>query len=147
MPVPPAVRIRRDGVEYLSNVERAKYLIRELTRAALRDSGKLIRNRALNEVRKLKGFRRGKRPLRAFQTWVKAREGVLVVGIKHDTWYGVQQELGTSKQPKRAILTNAVMNNISDIRRIQGVYLSSIEDENRALGLIDEDDEGVGDEQ
>jgi hypothetical protein len=142
MPVPPAVRIRRNGIEYTSRVDRAQYLIGELVRAALRDSGKLIRNRALNEVRTLKGFKRGNRPLKAFQIWVKKREGMLVVGIKHDTWYGVQQELGTSSQPRRAILTNSVYNNIDDIRRIQGVYLSAIEDENRAIGLIDENNEG-----
>lgn len=142
MPLPNAVRIRRNGIEYTSQVDRAQYLISELVRAALRDSGKLIRNRALNEVRTLKGFKRGKRPLNAFQIWVKQREGMLVVGIKHDTWYGVAQELGTSNQPRRAILTNATYNNINDIRRIQGVYLSAIEDENRALGLINENDEG-----
>ena len=28
---------------------------------------------------------------------------------------------------------------IDDIRRVQGKYLSAIEDENKALGLIDED--------
>ena len=32
------------------------------------------------------------------------------------------------------------MESISDIRRIQGAYLSAIEQENRALGLINEGD-------
>lgn len=142
MPVPSAVKIKRNGVEYVSKVDRAKYLITELSRAALRDTGKLVRNRALNEVRKLRGLKRGKRPLNAFQFWVRKREGNLQVGIKHETWYGVAQELGTSNQPRRGILMNAAMENIDDIRRIQGAYLKHIEDENRALGIIDENDEG-----
>lgn len=146
MSVPSAVRITRNGVEFTSNVDRILYTLQELERAALRDIGKLIRNRALDEVRKLKGFKRGKRPLKAFQIWVKKREGMLVVGIKHDTWYGVAQELGTSKQPRRAILTNAVMNNIDEIRRIAGLYLKHIEDENAALALIDENDEGTAED-
>lgn len=142
MPVPSAVKIKKNGVEYVSKVDRAKYLITELSRAALRDTGKLVRNRALNEVRKLRGLKRGKRPLNAFQFWVRKREGNLQVGIKHETWYGVAQELGTSNQPRRGILMNAAMENIDDIRRIQGAYLKHIEDENRALGIIDENDEG-----
>jgi HK97 gp10 family phage protein len=142
MAIPSAVKITRNGVEFTSSIDRAMYLMQELERAALRDIGKLIRRRALDEVRKLKGFKRGKRPLKAFQIWVRKREGNLQVGIKHDTWYGVKQELGTSKQPRRAILRNAAMNNIDDIRRIAGLYIKEIEDENRAIGLIDADDEG-----
>lgn len=143
MPIPSPVRITRNGVEYISSVDRVLYTMEELSRAALRDIGKLVRNRALDKVRKLKGFKRGKRPLKAFQIWVKKQEGVLIVGIKHDTWYGVKQELGTSNQPKRAILTNTVMHNIDEIRRIAGLYLQHIEDENAALALIDENDEGL----
>jgi hypothetical protein len=141
MAVPPAVKITRNGVEFTSRVDRAQYMISELTRAALRDTGKLIRRRGLDELRKLPGLKRGKRPLN-LQTWVRKKEGNLQVGFKHDTWYAVEQELGTSNQPRRGILTNAAMNNIDDIRRIQGQYLSAIEDENRALGLIDENNEG-----
>jgi len=142
MPVPSPIKITKNGVEFISKVDRAKYFIQELNRAALRDVGKFVRRGVLDEIRKLKGFRRGKRPLRAIQIWVRKREGNLQVGFKHDTWYGVKQELGTSKQPRRALLTNRVMNNIDEIRRIEGAYLSAIEDENKALGLINEDDEG-----
>jgi HK97 gp10 family phage protein len=143
MPLPKsAVKIKRDGVELISNVDRAKYLLVELQRAALRDTGKLIRRRALDDARKLRGLKRGKRPPNAFQIWVRKKSGDLQVGIKHNTWYGAEQELGTNRQPKRAILRNATFNNIDDIRRIQGQYLSAIENENRAIGLIDENNEG-----
>lgn len=146
MGIPSPVKIRKSGVEYISRVDRTKYLLVELQRAALRDVGKFVRNRILDEVRKLPGMKRGKRPLRAFQFWVRKRDTDLWIGVKHNTWYGALQELGSSKQPKRKIITNVVMANIDEIRRIEGQYLSAIEDENRALGLIDEDEEG-GDEE
>lgn len=62
----------------------------------------------------------------------------LQVGFKPGGWYGMYQELGTENKPKIGALKNAVMLNLAEIRRIQGQYLSTIEDENRALGLIDE---------
>ena len=141
--IPSPVKIKKDGVEYISRVERTKYLLSELTRAALRDVGKFVRRRQLDAVRKLKGFRRGKRPLRAFQYWVRKRDQDLIVGIKHKTWYGVEQELGTSKQPKREILKKSVMENIDEIRKIEGQYLSTIEDENKAIGLISDEEYGL----
>jgi len=140
--IPSPIKIRKSGVEYISRVDRTKYLLAELTRAALRDVGKYVRRIQLDEVRKLKGLKRGKRPLRAFQFWVRKRDQDLWVGIKHNTWYGVQQELGSHNQPKRAILKNSVMKNIATIRKIEGQYLSAIENENKAIGLIDPDDEG-----
>ena len=140
--IPSPIKIRKSGVEYISRVDRTKYLLAELTRAALRDVGKYVRRIQLDEVRKLKGLKRGKRPLRAFQFWVRKRDQDLWVGIKHNTWYGVQQELGSHNQPKRAIVKNSVMKNIAEIRKIEGQYLSAIENENKAIGLIDPDDEG-----
>ncbi|HHX28251.1 MAG TPA: hypothetical protein GX716_04475 [Firmicutes bacterium] len=145
MAIPKAVKITKHGVELISSVDRCKYLLVELERAALKETGKLIRRRGLDAMRKLPGLRRGKRPPRNLQYWVRRRETDLQVGLKHETWYGVDQELGTKNQPKRGILRNATYNNIDDIRRIQGQYLSAIEDENRALGLIDEAEE-VGDD-
>ncbi|MCR8635749.1 HK97-gp10 family putative phage morphogenesis protein [Paenibacillus radicis (ex Xue et al. 2023)] len=142
MAVPSVVKIKKDGVEFTSSVDRAKYLLVELERAALRDIGKLIRKRVMQEARKQKGLKRAKRISRSYQYWVRKRENNLQVGIKHNTWYGVEQELGTSKQPKRALLTNAARNHIQDIRAIAGAYIKQIEDENRALKSIDENNEG-----
>ena len=144
--LPSPLKITRNGVEYISRVDRSKYLLAELTRAALRDVGRYLRRLQLDEVRKLPGLRKGKRPTNAFQYWVRKKDQNLWTGIKHKTWYGIAQELGSSKQPKRAIVSKSVMENIDEIRRIEGQYLSAIEDENRALGLIDEEDEGVNDE-
>lgn len=143
MGIPSPVRIRRGNVEYISRVDRTKYLLRELIRAALNDTGKFIRRKQLDAVRKLPGMKKGKRPLRAFQFWVRRRENDLLVGVKHNTWYGSAQEFGDKNQPRRQILTKSVYENIADIRRIQGRYLSTIEDENRALGLISEEEYGL----
>lgn len=147
MPIPKAVKITKNGVELISSVDRCQYLITELTRAALKDVGKLVRRRGLDKMRLLRGLKKGKRPPHALQYWVRKRDADLQVGLKHDTWYGVDQELGTRNQPKRSILRDSVFDNIDDIRRIEGQYLSAIEDENRALGLIDEEEEVGDDEQ
>lgn len=142
MPLPRGVKIKRNGIEFESRIDRTKYLLTELSRAALRDSGRLISRRAIDKARKLRGLKRGRRPRNAFQYWVRKRDGDLLVGIKHNTWYGADQEIGSSRQPKRGILRSSTFDNIDDIRKVQGRYLSSIEDENKALGLINEDDEG-----
>lgn len=144
MAIPRSVtRITADGVEFTSNVDRAKYLLVELQRAALRDTAKLIRKRMIAKLRKLPGMKRSKRPYSSTQYWVRKQETDLQIGFKHDTWYGVAQELGTSQQPKREILRGTVLENIDDIKRVQGKYLSSIEDENTALGLIDENGDAI----
>jgi len=96
MPVPKsAIKIKRDGVEYISNVDRVNYLISELTRAALRDVGKLTNKRIRAKARKLRGLIKSKRVSNAFQYWVRKKECDLQIGVKHGTWYGEQQELGT----------------------------------------------------
>lgn len=147
MAIPSPIKIKKGGVEYISRVDRTKYLLSELTRAALKDVGKFVRRVQLDMVRQLPGFRRGKRPLRAFQFWVRKRDMDLWVGIKHNTWYGVMQELGTRNQPKREILKRSVMENVDTIRLIEGQYLSSIEDENKAIGLISEDEYGLSEKE
>jgi hypothetical protein len=147
MPLPKSVtKIKKGGVEFTSNVDRMKYLLVELERAALRDTAKFIRKRVIEKLKSLPGMRGAKRLYSSTQYWLRKRETDLQIGFKHDTWYGVEQELGTSEQPKRSILTDTVYENIDQIRIIQGQYLSAIEDENRAKGLIDER-EAVGDEQ
>jgi HK97 gp10 family phage protein len=145
MGMPKSVtKIKRDSVEFTSSVDKAKYTIAELTRAALRDTAKLIRRRILDKARKMRGMKKGKRIPNAFQFWLR-REGDLIIGVKHDTWYGADQELGTNNQPARHLIRDTVYENIDQIRIIQGQYLKAVEDENRARGLIDEE-ETIGDE-
>lgn len=148
MGIPSPVKIKRDRVEYVSQVDRANYYLRELTRAALRDVGKFVRRRQLDQVRKLRGLKRkNKRPLRAFQYWVRKRENDLIVGIKHNTWYGVIQELGLDKNPRRQILRKSIFENINEIIKIEAQYLSAIEDDMKAQSLVSEEEYGLNEEE
>lgn len=136
MSIPKSVvKIKKDGVEFVSNVDRASYTIRELTRAALRDVGKLVCKRTRQKIKRRTG-----RLSKNTQYWVRKKEGDLLVGFKPGGFYGGFQELGTEKQPKVGALYNAVKENINTIRDIEGKYLSAIEDEQKALRLIEEEE-------
>ena len=151
MSIPKSViRFKKGDVVYTSSVDRAQYTIRELTRAALRDVGKYVSRRCNSEAMKLPGLKKSRRVrgrTSAFQYWARKQECDLQVGIKHGTWYGEQQELGTKNQPKRGILRNSVYNNIPKIVEIESKYLSALESEAQALALISEEEyQGGADE-
>lgn len=135
MALPKATKITKNGVEYLNNVDACKYTIKELSRAALRDVGKYVCRQTKNKVRRRTG-----RLIRNIQYWVRTKQPFpnLQVGFKPGGFYGGFFELGTSRLPKLAALTSSVEDNIDEIQRIEGQYLSAIQDENRAKGLIDE---------
>ena len=147
MSVPKSVvRFSKNGVTYTSSVDRASYTILELTRAALRDVGKYIARTANSKGSKLMGLKKSRRVRGRTSTflynvpWAKTGLPHLEVGVTHNTWYGVEQELGTSKQPKRQLLRNSVYENIAQIIEIESKYLSSLEDEAKALRLISEEE-------
>ena len=153
MSVPKSVvRFRKNGIEYISSVDRASYTILELTRAALRDAGKYIARTANSKAMKLRGLKKSRRVRGSSSTflynvpWAKTGLPHLEVGVKHGTWYGEQQELGTSNQPRRQILRNSVYDNIAQIIEIESQYLSALEDEARALQLISEEEYTGGEE-
>lgn len=149
MGIPRSVTtVSRDGsVTFTSSVDRVQYTINELCRAALRDTAKMLRKKMIIKLKKLPGMKRNRRVYRITQTWVRKKESDLQIGfgntkrgLSGDTWYGIKQELGTSNQPKRSILRGTVYENISEIRKIHAQYLSSINDEQRALSQINEDE-------
>ena len=155
MAIPSPMKFKKDGVEFVSNVDRCNYTIRELTRAALRDVGRYVVRQCTRKARRLEGLGRTRYIQKRFQFWVRKQEGDLQVGIHNvmknknpgETWYGMDQELGLNGQPKRAFLHDSVYENIRTIRDIEAQYLSAIEDEQRALALIDEEETfGDGDE-
>ena len=154
MSVPKSVvRFRRNGIEYTSSVDRASYTILELTRAALRDVGKYLARTANSAAMKLPGLKKSRRVRGRTSTflyevpWAKSGLPHLEVGVTDDTWYGVEQELGTSNQPKRSILKNSAQQNIATIIEIESQYLSALEDEAKALRLISEEEySGGGDD-
>ena len=65
------------------------------------------------------------------------------IGLKKgkvDGFYAFFQEFGTSKTPKLGLLTDTVESNISTIVEIESKYLSGLEDEAKALSMINEKD-------
>ncbi len=150
MAIPSPVKFKKGQVELVSSVDRASYTLTELTRAALKDTGRLILMRCARKLRALPGGSKfmNKKRTGKFQFWVRKQENDLIIGIHNlqrgahgDAWYGELQELGTSNQPRREILQSTVRESIEDIRKIQGAYLSAIEDDIRAQELIDENEE------
>jgi HK97 gp10 family phage protein len=149
MPMPKSVvkMNKKDGVTFASNVDKANYTIHELTRAALRDVGKFVRREF--KQRYYSHFKRKTGNVgKGVQYFVKSKtpKPILQVGLKagrYPWFYGRFQEIGTSKQPKLGLISKSVKENIAKIIEIESRYLSAIEDEAKALQLIDEDKEGL----
>lgn len=154
MSVPKSVvKFKGTNVEYTSNVDFAAYSIVELTRAAMRDVGKFIARSANAQAAKLPGLKKSRRVRGKSSTflykvpWAKSGLPHLEVGVTHATWYGVEQEMGSSKMPKHGILRNAAHSNIAKIVEIESKYLSAMESEARILALIsDEEYKGGADD-
>ena len=147
MSVPKSViKFKKGNVEYTSNVDFACYTIVELTRAALRDVGKYIARTANSQAMKLPGLKKSRRVRGRTSTflydvpWAKRGLPHLEVGVTHNTWYGVEQEMGSSRMPKHGILRNAAHDNVAKIVEIESKYLSALEDEAKALSLISEEE-------
>ena len=145
MAVPKAMKIKKGEVVFESNIDRANYLIDELTRAALKDVGRLVMYECSKKVKAINKYMR-KRPYVAkrYQMWVRKKENYLDVGIENtkfgaeSAWWADQAELGTHNQPKRGILRSSVYDNLDKIREIEAHYLSAIEDDLKAERMIDE---------
>lgn len=150
MPVPPSVtKVTKDGIEFISSVDKVSYTIKELSRAALRDVGRFVCKKFRQSFYGY--FRRRKGIVGRFtQYWVKHKYEdfpSLQVGVKPNAFYGGFQELGTSKTPKLGFLSSAVQDNIPEIVKIESQYLSALEDEAQALALISEEEyQGGGEE-
>lgn len=150
MPMPKSVmKINRKGVQFTSNVDAAKYTIRELSRAALKDVARFLKYEIVKEMKStLPGMKKSRRPAKAIQSWVRNRETDLQIGfgntkkgLSGETWYGILQEIGGQGHTKKGIIRNIVYANIPKIVEIESKYLSALEDEARALSLIDEKEE------
>lgn len=149
MPIPPSVtKIKKDGIEFTSSVDRVQYTIHELARAALRDVGKLICRRFKQKY--YQTFKRRQGQVGRFtQYWVRKNQKVpdLQVGIKPGGFYGGFQEVGTSSQPKLGLLSKTAQESIAEIVEIESKYLSALENEATALSMISEEEyEGGGDD-
>nr|UVN08426.1 MAG: putative tail-component [Bacteriophage sp.] len=140
MAIPKSVvKFKKGNVEFISNVDRIQYTLNELTRAALRDTGKFLCNRFRSGYYGL--FKKKKGAVGKYtQYWVRKKDLDLQIGIKPNAFYGGFQEFGTSKTKKLGLLTKTAESNIAKIVEIQSKYLSSLEDEAKALALIKEEE-------
>lgn len=158
MPVPKSVtRVTKDGVKIISNVDKAQYFMFELCRAALRDSGKIVarrfRDKYYNHFKKHTGS--GGKSIK-YKVWsnVNTIQPRLQIGIPHahrgkkvKGFYAYFHEMGTSKTPALGFLRKSVEENIAEIVNAQSQYLSALEDEARALSLIDENEMEGGEDE
>lgn len=142
MSVPKSVvKFDKNGVRFESSVDKAKYLISELERAALRDVGKFVCRTFRKSYYGI--FRRRSGKVGKYtQYWVRSKQPVpnLWVGLKPNAFYGGFEEVGSRKQPKLGLLANAGKNNIAMIVQIESQYLSALESEAAALAKINEND-------
>lgn len=144
------VKVKKNGVEYTSNVDAAQYYIHELTRAALRDVGKFVkktfREKYYSHFKRNTGH--GGKSVSFKVISSKSTEHPRVeIGLPHshrgkevEGFYAFFQEFGSSKTPRLGLLTDTVESNIATIVEIESKYLSGLEDEAKALSIIDEKD-------
>lgn len=123
MSLPKSVKFTKNGIEYLSNCDRIQYTLKELERAALRDTGKYICKMTRKKVRRRTG-----RLAKNTQYWVRSKQEIpdLQVGFKPGGFYGLYQEIGTIKTKKIAALSDSTENGVSEIQKIQQQYLSAV---------------------
>lgn len=151
MPLPKSkVKINKDGVFYESSVDRTKFTMLELERAALRDIGKLLKKRVRAKIPKDSGDARksiatwNKKPFRGVAAHLSIGNLTLAQSIKKSLEYVYYMhilEFGSKNKKAERPLRGGVMESIGDIRKIEAQYLAYIEDEQKALSVIDESEE------
>ena len=140
------VKIKKDGVEYTSNVDACQYYIHELNRAALRDVAKFVKKKfrekyySVFEKHSGDGGKAVNYVVKSSPSTTAPRVEIGLKSGKQDGFYAYFQELGSSKQPRLGILQSCVEDNIAQIVEIESKYLSGLEDEAAALSMIDEGD-------
>lgn len=147
MSAPKSVtKINKNGVTYTSNVDACQYYIHELNRAALRDVAKFVkrtfRDKYYSVFKKHSGDggRAVSYVVKSSPSTTAPRVEIGLKSGKQDGFYAYFQELGTSTQPRLALLESSVEDNIAQIIEIESKYLSGLEDEALALSMINEGD-------
>lgn len=158
MPVPKSVtKVYKTGskagqVEFTSSVDRVNYTIEELTKAALRDVGKVIIPRVREATPKKTGLLS-----KSWQKWVKKsrsdghveldlgvysaaqakKKGQKYAHHAHLVLFGHQTADHKRFIPGNNFFYQVVADNISLIRDTEAQYLSAIEDEQTAIKLAE----------
>lgn len=159
MPTPKSViKVKKMGIEYISEVDKAQYYIFELCRAALRDSAKVVL-KSFRENYYSHFKRRTGNAGKALKAKVYSSKNTqfprVEIGLKPKTkgYYAMLQEFGTKGTrrtkksgkvsvkpiPKLGLLQKSVKDNIDTIQSVQAKYLSAIDVGDEACeALIDE---------
>ena len=143
----------KTSFEFVNNVDRVNYTLEELTKAALRDVGKVLIPLIKDATPVLTGRLRS-----SWQKWVrkdkKNGENSLQIGVysqaqakKKGKPYAYHAHLVLLGHATRDggyvqgndFLTRVVESNVSLIREIEGRYLSAIEDEAEATRIAEEE--------
>jgi hypothetical protein len=153
------VKLSKNGVEYTSSVDKCEYYIFELSRAALRDVARYVKRKFRENYYSHFKKRTGKGPRAVYSVVMSSKKTKyprVEIGLPYSHkgkkvtgFYSFFQELGTSKTPRLGLLTNAVEHNIAEIVKIESQYLSALEDEAKALSMIESENDyegGVDDE-
>ena len=139
---------------YTSYVDACKQIMTELERQALKEVAKEIRKKIKERVPVRTGTLK-----KNIGSWVKKAKKTgdvsLQIGVysqerakrKHYTYayHAHLVEFGTKHSKANPFLRNTVLENVDLIRLIQGKYIKEIENENRARGLINEEEEVADD--
>lgn len=142
MPLPSSVKIKKNGIEYLNNVDACQYTLKELIRMALRDCSKLICKRTKQKIKKRTGI-----GARNIQYWVRSKQTNpdALVGIKPRGFYLGFMELGSNRMPKMGFLQETARENIDNISKIQAQYLSALNEEHPEIDSEDDYESGEND--
>lgn len=145
------IKIKKDGVEFVSNVNACNYYIYELNRAALRDVARFVVRR-FNDTFYSNFGRHTGHARKATRYNVYSSKNTkyprVDIGLKggyKQGSYAYMQEVGTSKQPRLGILQNTVFENIEMIKQIEAHYLSKLNSDRPITGISEQEVEG-GDE-
>jgi hypothetical protein len=148
------VKLSKNGVEYTSSVDKCQYYIFELSRRALMDVGRYVTRVFADSYYTIfkKNSNKARRAIRYKVFSSKNTKYPRVqIGLKNTQvgFYSMFQEFGSSKTKKYGLLTKSVENNIAKIVEIESQYLSSLEDEAKALSLVESENdyEGGGDDE
>jgi phage protein, HK97 gp10 family len=150
------IKMNKNGITYTSSVDKASYFLFELSRAALRDVSKFIR-KTFKESYYTHFKRITGKAGRVTRSKVFSSQNTkyprVQIGVPHSSkgkstegFYAYFQEFGTSKTQGLGLLQKAVDSNIKKIVEIESKYLSALEDEAKALSLIDEEEYDDGED-
>lgn len=138
MPVPkPSVKVyTEDGVrvEFTDFSDATEYTMKELCRAALRDTAKFVRESFKEKFYGRFGVVSG-RAGKATRSTVYASESTIYprvdMGLRNaaDGGWAYFQEVGTSKTPRLGLLTKTVEENVATIVAIHAHYLAGLDGE------------------